>query len=56
MDHVRDDERVVTRHFYRRRAEARERSLTRAMPGVRFRVAPAQRGPFRWFVVRQVKP
>lgn len=43
---------TVSHHFLRRRARAKERKLEAQMPDGQFRVEKAQRGPYRWRVVR----
>ncbi len=43
---------VVSHHFLRRRARAACASLERAHPWLTYRVVRAERGPYRWRVVR----
>lgn len=44
---------IVSRHFLRRRARAKERKLEALLDGNQYRVVKAYRGPFRWFVVKR---
>lgn len=46
--------RVVTRHFLRRRARQKAHELTNSRVGgaPAFRVVRAERGPYRWLVIR----
>ena len=43
---------VVSHHFLRRRARAERATLERANPWLVYRVVRAERGPYRWRVVR----
>jgi ribosomal protein S12 len=44
---------IVSHHLLRRRARAKAYALNAThLPGVRYRVVQAQRGPWRWYVIR----
>lgn len=56
-DFIYSDERIVTTHYFRRRARRMERRLEREYANVHnahFRVVKARRGPARWYVVKRV--
>jgi hypothetical protein len=42
---------VFSRHFFRRTARMKRRSLEKLNEAVMFRVVKARRGPYRWYVV-----
>lgn len=45
------ERRIVSRHFLRRTARAKERKLSRTYPHAELIVEKASRGPFRWWVI-----